>query len=144
MLLTLVFWCNRSSSGTFIFGFVGSITNSMRNSFFLFFFFLLGFIVLSFMKKESKSNLNIKAVLLKCVKTAFVFNKFILWYTSGAAFSVFGFWITFVFYVSWTRYCLQLNCCSLFQYQNLTSLPLMAFFHRNLRHLSPIVYTHNW
>jgi UMF1 family MFS transporter len=41
--------------GTFIFGFVGSITNSMRNSFFILaLFFLLGFIVLSFMKKESK------------------------------------------------------------------------------------------
>lgn len=38
--------------GTFIFGFVGSITNSMRNSIFvLAVFFLLGYIVLSFMKK---------------------------------------------------------------------------------------------
>jgi UMF1 family MFS transporter len=39
--------------GTFIFGFVGAITNSMRNSIFvLAIFFLLGFIVLSFMKKS--------------------------------------------------------------------------------------------
>jgi len=38
--------------GTFIFGFVGSITNSMRNSIFILaVFFLLGYIVLSFMKK---------------------------------------------------------------------------------------------
>jgi UMF1 family MFS transporter len=38
--------------GTFIFGFVGSITNSMRNSILiLVVFFLLGYIVLSFMKK---------------------------------------------------------------------------------------------
>jgi UMF1 family MFS transporter len=38
--------------GTFIFGFVGSITNSMRNSIFILaIFFLLGYIVLSFMKK---------------------------------------------------------------------------------------------
>jgi hypothetical protein len=37
---------------TFIFGFVGSITNSMRNSILiLVVFFLLGYIVLSFMKK---------------------------------------------------------------------------------------------
>jgi UMF1 family MFS transporter len=41
--------------GTFIFGFVGSITNSMRNSFFILaLFFLLGFVVLSFMKDNSK------------------------------------------------------------------------------------------
>jgi UMF1 family MFS transporter len=39
--------------GTFIFGFVASITNSMRNSFFvLAVFFLLGYIVLSFMKDK--------------------------------------------------------------------------------------------
>lgn len=38
--------------GTFIFGFVGSITNSMRNSIFILaIFFLLGYIVLSFIKK---------------------------------------------------------------------------------------------
>jgi UMF1 family MFS transporter len=38
--------------GTFIFGFVGSVTNSMRNSIFILaIFFLLGYIVLSFMKK---------------------------------------------------------------------------------------------
>lgn len=38
--------------GTFIFGFVGSITNSMRNSIFILaVFFLMGYIVLSFMKK---------------------------------------------------------------------------------------------
>jgi UMF1 family MFS transporter len=38
--------------GTFIFGFVGSITNSMRNSIIILaVFFLLGFIVLSFIKK---------------------------------------------------------------------------------------------
>lgn len=38
--------------GTFIFGFVGSITNSMRNSIFILaIFFLLGYIMLSFMKK---------------------------------------------------------------------------------------------
>ncbi len=38
--------------GTFIFGFVGAITNSMRNSIFILaVFFLLGYIVLSFMKK---------------------------------------------------------------------------------------------
>jgi UMF1 family MFS transporter len=38
--------------GTFIFGFVDSITNSMRNSIFILaIFFLLGYIVLSFMKK---------------------------------------------------------------------------------------------
>lgn len=43
--------------GTFVFGFVAAITNSMRNSFFILaVFFLLGFIVLSFMKptKETK------------------------------------------------------------------------------------------
>lgn len=39
--------------GTFIFGFVASITNSMRNSFFILaIFFLLGYIVLSFMNKS--------------------------------------------------------------------------------------------
>ena len=38
--------------GTFIFGIVGSLTNSMRNSIFILaIFFLLGYIVLSFMKK---------------------------------------------------------------------------------------------
>lgn len=38
--------------GTFIFGFVGSITNSMRNSIFILaIFFLLGYIVLSFVQK---------------------------------------------------------------------------------------------
>jgi UMF1 family MFS transporter len=41
--------------GTFIFGFVASITNSMRNSIFILaIFFLLGYIVLSFMKKNKK------------------------------------------------------------------------------------------
>ena len=41
--------------GTFIFGFVGAITNSMRNSFFILaVFFLLGFVVLSFMKEKQK------------------------------------------------------------------------------------------
>jgi UMF1 family MFS transporter len=41
--------------GTFIFGFVGAITDSMRNSFFILaVFFLLGFIVLSFMKNPEK------------------------------------------------------------------------------------------
>jgi len=43
--------------GTFIFGFVGSITNSMRNSIFILaVFFLLGYIVLSFMKKIETSD----------------------------------------------------------------------------------------
>ncbi|TRX22646.1 MFS transporter [Flavobacterium franklandianum] len=43
--------------GTFIFGFVGSITNSMRNSIFILaVFFLLGYIVLSFMKKIETSE----------------------------------------------------------------------------------------
>lgn len=38
--------------GTFIFGIVGALTNSMRNSIFILsIFFLLGYIVLSFMKK---------------------------------------------------------------------------------------------
>ncbi|WP_395050342.1 MFS transporter [Flavobacterium sp.] len=38
--------------GTFTFGFVGAVTNSMRNSIFILaVFFLLGYIVLSFMKK---------------------------------------------------------------------------------------------
>jgi len=38
--------------GTFVFGFVGALTNSMRNSIFILaVFFLLGYIVLSFMKK---------------------------------------------------------------------------------------------
>jgi UMF1 family MFS transporter len=38
--------------GTFIFGFVGALTNSMRNSIFILsIFFLLGYIVLSFIKK---------------------------------------------------------------------------------------------
>ncbi|MFT6686871.1 MAG: UMF1 family MFS transporter [Bacteroidia bacterium] len=42
--------------GTFIFGFVASITNSMRNSFFILaIFFLLGYIVLSFMKERKKA-----------------------------------------------------------------------------------------
>jgi UMF1 family MFS transporter len=41
--------------GTFIFGFVGAITNSMRNSIFILaIFFLLGYIALSFMKKNEK------------------------------------------------------------------------------------------
>lgn len=41
--------------GTFIFGFVGAITNSMRNSFFILaLFFLVGFIVLSFMKNKEE------------------------------------------------------------------------------------------
>ena len=41
--------------GTFIFGFVGAITNSMRNSFFILaIFFLLGFIVLSFIKEPQE------------------------------------------------------------------------------------------
>jgi UMF1 family MFS transporter len=45
--------------GTFIFGFVASITNSMRNSIFILaIFFLLGYIVLSFMKiKKNTSKL---------------------------------------------------------------------------------------
>jgi UMF1 family MFS transporter len=39
--------------GTFIFGFVGSVSNSLRNSIFILaVFFLLGYIVLSFMKKN--------------------------------------------------------------------------------------------
>jgi len=39
--------------GTFIFGFVGSITDSLKNSIFILaVFFLLGYIVLSFMKKN--------------------------------------------------------------------------------------------
>ncbi len=38
--------------GTFIFGFVGSITHSMRNSIFILaIFFLLGYIMLNFIKK---------------------------------------------------------------------------------------------
>lgn len=41
--------------GTFIFGFVGAITDSMRESFLILaLFFLLGFIVLAMMKKEEK------------------------------------------------------------------------------------------
>src|SRR3970040_1504015 len=41
--------------GTFIFGFVASITNSMRNSFFILaIFFLLGYVVLSFMKEKKE------------------------------------------------------------------------------------------
>ncbi|MEZ7506746.1 MFS transporter [Flavobacterium sp. Arc2] len=41
--------------GTFVFGFVAAITNSMRNSFFILaVFFLLGFIVLSFIKKNKE------------------------------------------------------------------------------------------
>ena len=41
--------------GTFIFGFVGAITNSMRNSFFILaVFFLLGFIVLSSIKDKEE------------------------------------------------------------------------------------------
>lgn len=41
--------------GTFIFGFVGAVTNSMRNSIFILaIFFLLGYIVLSFMKKTEQ------------------------------------------------------------------------------------------
>lgn len=43
--------------GTFIFGFVGAITDSMRNSFFILaIFFLLGYIVLSFMKKTGEDD----------------------------------------------------------------------------------------
>ena len=43
--------------GTFVFGFVAAITNSMRNSFFILaIFFLLGFVVLSFMKKTEEVN----------------------------------------------------------------------------------------
>ncbi|CAM3086667.1 MFS transporter [Flavobacterium frigoris] len=43
--------------GTFVFGFVAAITNSMRNSFFILaLFFLLGFVILSFMKEESKNG----------------------------------------------------------------------------------------
>jgi UMF1 family MFS transporter len=39
-------------AGTFVFGFVAAITNSMRNSFFILaIFFLMSFVVLSFMKK---------------------------------------------------------------------------------------------
>jgi MFS transporter, UMF1 family len=45
--------------GTFIFGLVGAITNSMRNSIFILaIFFLLGYIVLSFMKKVEIKNSN--------------------------------------------------------------------------------------
>ncbi len=41
--------------GTFIFGFVGAVTNSMRNSIFILaIFFLMGYIVLSFMKKTEQ------------------------------------------------------------------------------------------
>jgi UMF1 family MFS transporter len=41
--------------GTFVFGLVAEITNSMRNSFFILsIFFLLGFIVLSFMRKTEE------------------------------------------------------------------------------------------
>ena len=44
-------------TGTFIFGFVGAVTNSMRNSIFILaVFFLLGYIVLSFMKKIETSK----------------------------------------------------------------------------------------
>jgi UMF1 family MFS transporter len=44
-------------TGTFIFGFVGALTNSMRNSIFILaIFFLLGYIVLSFMKKIETSK----------------------------------------------------------------------------------------
>jgi UMF1 family MFS transporter len=44
--------------GTFIFGFVELLTNSMRNSIFILsIFFLLGFIVLSFIKKIDSSKL---------------------------------------------------------------------------------------
>ncbi|NGY38764.1 MFS transporter [Flavobacterium sp. XN-5] len=43
--------------GTFVFGFVAAITNSMRNSFFILaVFFLLGFIVLSFMKQTKEAK----------------------------------------------------------------------------------------
>lgn len=43
--------------GTFVFGFVAAITNSMRNSFFILaVFFLLGFIVLSFMKQTKETK----------------------------------------------------------------------------------------
>lgn len=43
--------------GTFIFGFVASVTNSMRNSIFILaIFFLLGYIVLSFMKKTGEDD----------------------------------------------------------------------------------------
>ena len=43
--------------GTFIFGFVGALTNSMRNSIFILaIFFLSGYIVLSFMKKIQTSQ----------------------------------------------------------------------------------------
>jgi UMF1 family MFS transporter len=43
--------------GTFVFGLVAAITNSMRNSFLILaIFFLLGFIVLSFMKKTEETN----------------------------------------------------------------------------------------
>lgn len=41
--------------GTFVFGLVAAITNSMRNSFFILaIFFLLGYIVLSFMRKTEE------------------------------------------------------------------------------------------
>jgi UMF1 family MFS transporter len=43
--------------GTFVFGFVAAITNSMRNSFFILaVFFLLGFVVLSFMKQTKETK----------------------------------------------------------------------------------------
>ena len=43
--------------GTFIFGFVGALSNSMRNSIFILsIFFLLGYIMLSFMKKIETSK----------------------------------------------------------------------------------------
>ena len=45
--------------GTFIFGIVGAVTNSMRNSIFILaIFFLLGYIVLSFMKKIEVKETN--------------------------------------------------------------------------------------
>jgi UMF1 family MFS transporter len=46
--------------GTFVFGLVAAITNSMRNSFFILaIFFLLGYVVLSFMKNTEKTSLRI-------------------------------------------------------------------------------------
>jgi hypothetical protein len=44
------------------------------------------------------------------------------------------------------RYCtikLLLQFISILPEPDIVALPLMALIHRNLRHLSPIVYTHN-
>jgi UMF1 family MFS transporter len=45
--------------GTFIFGFVGAISDSLKNSIFILaIFFLLGYIVLSFMKKVKINSIK--------------------------------------------------------------------------------------